>query len=148
GIPAYVADLLAKWEQATARLRGELGRQPTPEEVAHHLRLPRGKLGIIHDALRARGRPAPLTDRRMPGDRRAADPAAEISKAEDLQQALRALGALDERQAAVLRMRLGLGGGRPRVLREIGTRLGLSHERVRQIEREALAALRELIPAA
>jgi len=52
---------------------------------------------------------------------------------------------LEPRAATVLRMRFGLGGGEPLTLKEIGDRLGLTRERVRQIERDSLAKLRELV---
>ena len=51
-IPAYMVELLSKWRRATARLAEELGRTPTPEEIARVLGLPRKKLPIIKKAIR------------------------------------------------------------------------------------------------
>src|SRR5438270_825309 len=51
-IPAYMNELLVKWRRATARLQDELGRPPTHEEIALHLKLPRKKLAIIRKAIR------------------------------------------------------------------------------------------------
>src|SRR5438067_321143 len=51
-IPAYMVELLAKWRRASARLQDELGRSPTPEEIALALDLPKKKLNIIKKAIR------------------------------------------------------------------------------------------------
>ena len=51
-IPAYMVELLSKWRRATTRLTEELGRTPTPEEIARVLGLPRKKLPIIKKAIR------------------------------------------------------------------------------------------------
>ena len=58
-----------------------------------------------------------------------------------------ALRGLSEREASVLRQRFGLGGSDPATLREVGERLGYTRERVRQIERDALAKLRVRVVA-
>ena len=76
----------------------------------------------------------------MDGNTRTPD--TEVAEADDLRQALGLLERMDQRQAAVLRMRFGLDGEGPKTLREIGARLGLTRERVRQIEGSALARLR------
>src|SRR5207302_3538750 len=64
-IPAYMVELLAKWRRATNKLSDELGRPPTPEEVAKLLGLPKKKLGIIKKAIRVYNS-APQTE--QPGD--------------------------------------------------------------------------------
>ena len=64
-------------------------------------------------------------------------------ESDDLRQALTMLDKLEDREAAVLRLRFGLGGEDPKTLKEIGEILGLTRERVRQIENEALGKLRE-----
>lgn len=58
-----------------------------------------------------------------------------------LRHAMDLLGDLEEREATVLRLRFGLDGSEPKTLKEIGTELGLTRERVRQIETEALRRL-------
>jgi RNA polymerase primary sigma factor len=64
-------------------------------------------------------------------------------EADDLTQALDQLERLDVRESAVLKMRFGVGNEEPRTLKDIGEHLGLTRERVRQIECEALNKLRE-----
>ncbi len=76
-------------------------------------------------------------------DGRGDAPDAGMSKADDLKQVLGLLDGMDPREASVLRMRFGLNGEEPKTLREIGVCLGLTRERVRQIENEALAKLGE-----
>ena len=66
---------------------------------------------------------------------------------DDLHQVLLLLTKMDQREAAVLRMRFGLDNEEPKTLKEIGERLGLTRERVRQIESEALAKLAESMNA-
>jgi RNA polymerase primary sigma factor len=66
-----------------------------------------------------------------------------MMRADDLSQVLDLLDQMDPREAKVLRLRFGLEGEEPMTLKDIGGRLGLTRERVRQIEREALSKLRE-----
>src|SRR5260370_35340110 len=81
-------------------------------------------------------------------DSRALAPEAGIAGMDDLRQVMDLLAKMDKREAAVLRMRYGLDDEEPKTLNEIGDRLGLTRERVRQIEVEALAKLREQLEAA
>ena len=62
---------------------------------------------------------------------------------DDLRYVMQRLETMDQREATVLRMRFGIGGGDPHTLKEIGEKLGLTRERVRQIETEALGKLAE-----
>ena len=62
-------------------------------------------------------------------------------RADELRQVLGLLNRLEPREACVLRLRYGLGTDQPLTLKEIGEKLGLTRERVRQIERQALATL-------
>ena len=71
-----------------------------------------------------------------------------MAHSDDLNQVMELLDKMDKREAAVLRLRFGLDGEEPMTLKEIGDRLGLTRERVRQIECEALGELREGIEAA
>ncbi len=150
-IPAYMVELLSKWRRATNKLTDELGRPPTPEEIAKLLGLPKKKLNIIKKAIRVYNS-APQTEQAgEPGwsidemlmDNRSKSPDTEMVESDDLKHVLVLLDKMDQREATVLRMRFGLNEEEPRTLKEIGESLGLTRERVRQIESEALAKLNE-----
>ncbi len=153
-LPAYMVELLTKWRRATAKLQEELGRGPTEEEVAHALGLPKKKLNIIKKALRihnggpqgSREEEGGTLDEMLP-DLRCKAPDTAMADNDELRQVLGLLETMDAREATVLRLRFGLDGEDPMTLKEIGDRLGLTRERVRQIEREALAALGEGLQA-
>lgn len=149
-IPAYMVELLSKWRRATARLTEELGRGPTPEEVARVLGLPRKKLPIIKKAIKIYNS-TPQTDQAEVGwslgemvmDERMKSPDEELLEHDVLKHVLEMLQTMDSREATVLRMRFGLDDMQPHTLKEIGEQLGLTRERVRQIETEALGKLGE-----
>ncbi len=149
-IPAYMVELLSKWRRATNKLNDELGRPPTPEEIAKLLGLPKKKLSIIKKAIRVYNS-TPQTDQSEAGwsidemlmDNRAKTPDDEMVETDDLKQVMVLLEKMDKREATVLKMRFGLDEEEPKTLKEIGESLGLTRERVRQIESEALAKLNE-----
>jgi len=147
-IPAYMVELLSKWRRATARLAEELGRTPTPEEIARVLGLPKKKLPIIKKAIRIYNS-TPQTDQADSGwslgemvmDDRIKSPEDELIDSDNLVHVMQMLETMDPREATVLRMRFGLADNEPKTLKEIGEALGLTRERVRQIETEALGKM-------
>ena len=147
-IPAYMVELLSKWRRASVRLTDELKRNPTPEEVARLLGLPKRKLPIIKKAIQIYNS-TPQTDQSDSGwslgelvmDERSRSPADEMLENDTMEQVRNMMQDLDEREYTVLKMRFGLNDTEPRTLKEIGELLGLTRERVRQIETEALKRL-------
>lgn len=147
-IPAYMVELLSKWRRASSRLTEVLGRSPTHEEVARILALPRKKVPIIKKAIRVYNA-TPQTDQPETGwslgemvmDERAVGPEEELVTSDSLRHVKRLLESMDPREATVLKMRFGLNNHPPHTLKEIGMSLGLTRERVRQIENEALGKL-------
>ncbi len=147
-IPAYMVELLSKWRRASVRLTDELRRNPTPEEVARLLGLPKRKLPIIKKAIQIYNS-TPQTDQSDSGwslgelvmDDRSRSPADELLENDTMDQVRGMMKDLDEREYTVLKMRFGLEDTEPRTLKEIGEMLGLTRERVRQIETEALKRL-------
>jgi RNA polymerase primary sigma factor len=140
-----LVELLSKWRRATARLTEELDRSPTPEEIARVLGLPKKKLPIIKKAIKIYNA-TPHTDQAEAGwtlgdmvmDERQLTPDDALVESDSLKHVLEMLQTMDQREATVLRMRFGLDGFEARTLKEIGEELGLTRERVRQIETEAL----------
>ena len=149
-IPAYMVELLSKWRRASARLTEELSRTPTPEEIARVLGLPKKKLPIIKKAIRIYNA-TPQSDQVESGwtlgemvmDERLQRPDEALVESDNLRHVMAMLETMDEREATVLRLRFGLESNEPRTLKEIGEALGLTRERVRQIETEALGKLAE-----
>jgi RNA polymerase primary sigma factor len=78
-------------------------------------------------------------------DEQTANPAAALFQTDELQQVMSLLDQLEKRAATVLRLRFGLSGEDPQTLLQLGERLGLTRERVRQIERDALARLAKML---
>src|SRR4026208_1927165 len=113
-IPAYMVELLSKWRRATARLTEELGRTPTPEEVARVLGLAKKKLPIFKKAIRNYNS-TPQTDQTESGwslgemvmDDRMKSPDLELVDSDNLVHVLQMLETMDTREATVLRMRFG-----------------------------------------
>jgi RNA polymerase primary sigma factor len=153
-VPAYMVDLVSKWRQAASKMRVELGRFPTPEEIARSLGLSRRQLASIKKALRAADAQV-HPDQRDPDwsieetitDARTKTADRALIDAEEQKLVLRLVQSLDEREATVLRLRFGLNHEEPRTLEEIGQQLGLTRERIRQLQTEALRKLAERLQA-
>lgn len=148
-LPAYMVSLLSKWKRAQAVLAERLGRPPTHEEIGKALRLSKRKIGIVAKAIKVNNlsphgemptEDGPALDDVLTDDRSKA-PEAQLIEADDLDRILEFLGALDDREATVIRMRFGLDSYDPMTLREVGENLGLTRERVRQLENQALQKL-------
>ena len=145
--------LLAKWRRATTLLTEQLLREPTEAEVGAFLGLSEKKLRIALQAVQVAsvtvhgdgeregdpGSESSLYDTAV--DERETSPAVHMAEAEVQEIILDRVDDLEAREAEVVRMRFGLGGRKQHTLREIGDKLSLSRERVRQLERKALTAL-------
>ena len=148
-VPPYMAQLMSEWKRASAGLQQQLGRPPDDEEIAAQLQLSPKKFNIVRRAIRIY-----QASPQGPGDEEVAptehvidaqgpDPGHALFHADELGQVLNMVNKLAEREATVLRLRFGLNEEEPLTLLQVGERLGLTRERVRQIERDALADLAE-----
>jgi RNA polymerase primary sigma factor len=146
-IPQKLSDQISQMKKKTAELKTELGREPTREEIAKAMGVSETD---IEDLEILGERNVSLSDRANDDDLEvedrisdAASPSVEyqIIKASVQQQIRETLGELDEKEALVLKLRFGLDDDRPRTLQEIGDRLKLTRERIRQIEQKAMRKL-------
>src|SRR5476649_561829 len=148
-IPVHVVEREQKVSRAERELLAKSGEQPTDEEVANHAKIPLSQVREVREAARAvASTDAPIgTD----GDASLGDLfAATGPSTEDEADATlrddavrRAVAKLPERQRDVIALRFGLVGEGPTSLEAIGKQLGITRERVRQIEAEALRRLSE-----
>ncbi len=148
-LPAYMVSLLSKWRRATAVLAERLGRAPTHEEVGQALRLSKKKMGIVAKAIRVNNLTphsenleddGPALDDVLTDDR-SKGAETQLIESDDLDRIFEHMGTLEDREATVIRMRFGLDRYNPMTLREVGENLGLTRERVRQLESQALQKL-------
>src|SRR5712692_9282912 len=153
-LPVHVEALLGQYHRHRNALTQKLGRPPTVEEVAAKMSRPAAELEQLESL---RQHPVSL-DKPNPGDRKGnlgdtvEDPnavpgaglAAMLRARADLAGVLQDL---PDRERTVVTLRFGLGGEAPLTLARIGQRLGLTRERVRQIESTALQHLRRLLAA-
>lgn len=147
-IPAYMVELIGRWKQVHVELHEELGRVPNIAEIAQRMQLPEKKVRFIRRAVRAYSSPTQsatgeagkmladiLPDQKTQRPDEAAVDTAEAQRVAELIQAL------DEREQTILKLRYGLADDEPMTLKDIGAKIGLTRERVRQLEIEALAKL-------
>lgn len=153
-IPAYMVEMMSKMKYAMRALEEELGRLPNIDELASRLQMSPRKLKIIRKAIKAAGSPTQsgsddgeLTINELVPDTNNPSPDQAVCDADDLRQLHMLLEQIDEREATILRLRYGLSGEEPMTLKEIGQRIGLTRERVRQIEHEALQKLQDVMMA-
>jgi len=148
-LPVHVLEMLSKLSRVERDMHQRLGREPTPEELATELdRTP----DQIEELLRTSRQPISLDStigedgETSIGDLIEDVDAPEASELVDRQlmadQLRHALNALTPREATIMAMRFGLYDGNPHTLDEIGKALGLTRERIRQLEKQSLSKLR------
>jgi RNA polymerase primary sigma factor len=147
-LPVHVDERVGRLRRAQSRLRGSLGREPTDDELGRDLNISTLRVARLRDASRAvESLDSPVgEDGAVLGDflqdRQAADPGELAARAVGQEALEQALTTLPERERRVLALRFGLDSGASRTLEQVGAAIGCSRERARQVERDALAALR------
>jgi RNA polymerase primary sigma factor len=149
-LPVHVVDKVAHIRRAEVKLREAFDRDPTDEELAHELDLDPRRIRQYRQASKAPvSLDAPIGDdatervSEMVADPNAAAPFDRLVQETDTQLVREVLGTLDQRESRILAMRFGLNDGRPRTLEEVGVQLGVTRERIRQIQEQALKKLRQ-----
>ncbi len=148
-IPLHMTERIRQMYRTAQLLEQELGRRPTPEEIAEEMDIPAENVrGMMDASQHAIALERPVGD---DGDSEFGDfiedqdtpEPGEAAAHHLLQETIEeVLSELTPRQAHILRLRFGLGGGEQHTLEEIANKFGLSRERIRQLEKEALRRLR------
>jgi RNA polymerase primary sigma factor len=148
-LPVHVVDRVWHIRKAEVRLRETLDREPTDEEVADHLGLDEKRVRQYRQASQAPvSLDAPIGDEdsnsvsEVVADSNAAAPFERLLKETDNELVQEAMTSLDQRESRILALRFGLETGAPMTLEEVGVHFGVTRERIRQIQDEALKKLR------
>ncbi len=151
-IPVHMTETINKLIRTSRALVQERGREPTPEEIAHEMRMPVDKVrGVLKIAQEPISLQTPIGDEGdthfgdFIEDKKAVSPANATAYAMLREQLDDVLATLTDREKKVLRLRFGIGDGYPRTLEEVGVIFKVTRERVRQIEAKALRKLRHPI---
>jgi RNA polymerase primary sigma factor len=149
-LPVHVVESLNRLTRERRALGSQLGREPRPDELAQRMGVPVNKVELLLEAAR---QPASLeatvgeSEETELGDLlkdvKAQSPEEEAIKGQLAEEVERAMEPLNDREKEILRLRYGLGTDREYTLEEIGRRLSLTRERVRQIEAGAVAKMRK-----
>jgi RNA polymerase primary sigma factor len=156
-IPAYMFELVAHAKRTAMKLEDELGRSPTMDEVADNMDLKPERAKLLQKAMRGRttslsapvsggndeGHPTTLGS--MLEDRDSPHPDEVVLTEMELEKLQELIGSIDEREARILALRYGLNSDSPKTLSDIGDIVGLSRERVRQLEVRALKRLKSAL---
>jgi RNA polymerase primary sigma factor len=148
-IPVHMVEMINRLSRTSRQLQQELGRDPTPKELAEEVDLPLDKvLSILKTSMEPVSLEMPVGQEEdshlgdFIEDEKIREPSDEASRKLLREQLNQVLGSLSEREREVLSMRFGLSGGRSHTLEEVGQAFGVTRERIRQIEVKALRKLR------
>jgi len=151
-IPTYMVALINQWRHTAAELESKLGRAPEVKEMAEVMRLSLRKAKIISQIVKVLSsvrdtsgdeateqEPLELTLE----DQNTGKPEDVLVADEEKAKVVRLLDRIDPREAQILKMHYGLDGKKPLTLRQIAEKMGLTRERIRQIQHDALTKLYE-----
>jgi RNA polymerase primary sigma factor len=151
-LPVHMVDKIAKMRRISTILAEALGREPTDEELADEIGLPRRKLAMLKQASqRPTSLDAPINEGEATeygeiiGDERAANPLEMLSDKNLQGQLDGLLSVLDERERKIIDERFGLTGKKPMTLEEVGRQFGVTRERIRQLQNSALTKMRRAL---
>lgn len=152
-IPTYMVALINQWRHTAVELESTLGRTVSVEEMAGIMKLPLRKAKVVNRIVEALSSVGEADSSEgadddqmlevMLEDNSSGRPEDALEALEEKVKALKLLNDIEPREAEVLRLHYGLGGRKPLTLKEIGQRMDLTRERIRQIRRDALTKLYE-----
>jgi RNA polymerase primary sigma factor len=151
-LPVHLGDKISKMRRVALQMSEELGREPTDDELAEEVGIASAKVSQLKTAsIRPSSLEAPISDDDLTefgesvGDEEARTPF-ELLRDKDLQNNIGGLlEVLDAREKKIISQRFGFDGGARKTLNEIGKKLGVSRERIRQLENIALSKLRRAL---
>jgi len=151
-LPIHMVDKIARMRRIAAILTEDLGREPTDEELAAELGLPRQKIAMLKQAAqRPTSLDAPIHEGEttelgeMISDESASDPL-ELLTDKNLQEQIGGLlSVLNDRERHIINNRFGLSGLKPMLLEDVGREFGVSRERIRQLQNSALEKMRKAL---
>ncbi len=151
-LPVHLVDKISKMKRAGHKLSERLGREPTDQELADVLGVPRAKVAQLRIiSIRPASLDAPIGEddatefSEIVGDENALSPF-ELLRDKTLRQDVRdILEELEPREAEILTLRFGLDGSKPKTLEDVGRKFKVTRERVRQIQNIALNKLRRVM---
>ena len=151
-IPVHMTETINKLIRVSRNLVQETGKEPAPEEIANYMHMPVEKVrGILKIAQEPISLQTPIGDEGdthfgdFIEDKRAVSPAVASAYSMLKEQMEEVLSTLNERERKVLKLRFGIGDGMPRTLEEVSRFVVRTRERVRQIQNQALAKLKDLM---
>lgn len=149
-IPAYMVEMISRYREARDEFLENEGRVPALQELAEFMHMSESKVDHIRSAVRAVSTPSHDTDgadgqalTEGLADPRTPRPDEALLQEAEATRIIGVLAELDDRESKILRLRYGLDGDEALTLKEIGQRVNLTRERVRQIELEALRKIKD-----
>ncbi|MBM3863227.1 MAG: RNA polymerase sigma factor RpoD/SigA [Verrucomicrobia bacterium] len=151
-LPVHMVDKIAKMRRISAMLTEVLGREPTDEELAEEIGVPRRKLAMLRQASqRPTSLDAPINEGEATefgeiiSDERAVNPLDMLADKNLYAQLDGLLSVLDERERKIIDERFGLNGRKALTLEEVGREFGVTRERIRQLQNSALTKMRRAL---
>ena len=149
-LPVHMVDRVTQMRRISSELAEKLGRDATDEELASEMNLPVARVNHLKSVSK---KPASLdspigeedgsTLGEIVADEKATDPLESLQSKSVVGDVNRVLNELDPREADIIRLRFGLEGRDPLTLEEVGEKIGVTRERVRQLQEQALRQLRK-----
>lgn len=155
-IPTYMVSLINQWRHLASEMKARIGRRPTVEEMAELMKLPKKKAMAISKVTQLINTTKEIFSTGSDDDDEQSleatledvgygRPEDSLVNFEQQQKVVKMLDKLDDREATIMKMCYGIGGEKTYSLQEIAEHLGLTRERIRQLQKATLARLCELM---